>query len=818
VRATLYMMGLIWSFFAVAIVADAFMRGVVRITSKTRVIQVADPNTKTTTDVEVKVWNDTVANLTLLAFGTSAPEILLSVIEIVGGNFKAGPLGPGTIVGSAAFNLLIITPICIMSIPTGETRRIENFKVFALTTCSSIFAYLWLVIVLVAFSPGIVEVWEAVITFLMFPGLIMSAYAVDRNCCMESESSKSELGDLFLDQFGDLFPVSDTSLGLERNNYKHRYYLSFDISLYSNHSRVMFIYHSSLQELERDPSLSVDQAAKVATAKLAANQHHSSLWYRVNATRVITGGSKLMYENLQPDAPARLAPSELEALSEGGKKSVVEFTASSCSVLENEGSVRIGIRRFGNTSLNITVSVETIDGSAESNSDYVPFSGTVTFKSKEVLKEIFIKIIDDDVWEPDEFFFVKLFLTEDQKNVALGKTSINQVTIVNDDGEPYYAIWIFISKPSYIVKESSDFAMLNVNRINGADGEASVVWTTKDLTAKSGVEYFGGEGNLTFKHGEASKVLSIQINRIMVFFFQISTSKYYIIIFTSSHYKNQISKWNYLHHQGALRLETRLKSLSIINTGLDINFNLFSEFNHMVSRIANKTEKNLEGLKLDTGSWAEQFHDAFNVNGGDAENSSALDYIMHFITFFWKVLFAFIPPPTMGGGWFTLIIALVFIAFFTAIISDLASIFGCLIELSPTITALTFVALGTSMPDTFASKLAAQNEKTADSSIGNINGSNSVNVFLGLGMPWVIASIYWEAQGLKFEVPSGSLVFSVILYTACSFLALFVLMLRRNLSMFGRAELGGPSGPKIFTAVIIMLSWVFYVVLSSLQA
>ena len=57
-----------------------------------------------------------------------------------------------------------------------------------------------------------------------------------------------------------------------------------------------------------------------------------------------------------------------------------------------------------------------------------------------------------------------------------------------------------------------------------------------------------------------------------------------------------------------------------------------------------------------------------------------------------------------------------------------------------------FVALGTSLPDTFASKIAAKNEKTADNAIGNVTGSNSVNVFLGLGLPWTIAAIYWNIK------------------------------------------------------------------------
>lgn len=80
--------------------------------------------------IEVRIWNDTVANLTLMALGSSAPEILLSCIEIVGNNFNAGTLGPGTIVGSAAFNLLVICAVCIMAIPNGETRTIRLFSVW----------------------------------------------------------------------------------------------------------------------------------------------------------------------------------------------------------------------------------------------------------------------------------------------------------------------------------------------------------------------------------------------------------------------------------------------------------------------------------------------------------------------------------------------------------------------------------------------------------------------------------------------------------------------------------------------------------------
>ena len=118
------------------------------------------------------------------------------------------------------------------------------------------------------------------------------------------------------------------------------------------------------------------------------------------------------------------------------------------------------------------------------------------------------------------------------------------------------------------------------------------------------------------------------------------------------------------------------------------------------------------------------------------------------------MIFALIPPPGMAGGWLCFTVSLIMIGLIVILVGDLANIFGCLVGLKPEVTAITFVALGTSLPDTFASKTAAVSEKYADNAVGNVTGSNSVNVFLGLGIPWLIASIYWAYkvinQGLLF--------------------------------------------------------------------
>ena len=119
------MLMLLWTFLGVAVFADLFMLAIERITSQEMVKRIELPNGRIRT-LTTLTWNATVANLTLMALGSSAPEILLSVIEIMSSGFFAGELGPSTIVGSAAFNMLIISAVCVYAIPDGEGRLIKE--------------------------------------------------------------------------------------------------------------------------------------------------------------------------------------------------------------------------------------------------------------------------------------------------------------------------------------------------------------------------------------------------------------------------------------------------------------------------------------------------------------------------------------------------------------------------------------------------------------------------------------------------------------------------------------------------------------------
>ena len=58
-----------------------------------------------------------------------------------------------------------------------------------------------------------------------------------------------------------------------------------------------------------------------------------------------------------------------------------------------------------------------------------------------------------------------------------------------------------------------------------------------------------------------------------------------------------------------------------------------------------------------------------------------------------------------------------------------------------------------------------------------------MNVFLGLGLPWLIASIYYKVtDDIGYKVPAGGLDFSVMLFLICCVVGLFILIIRRKVN------------------------------------
>ena len=155
--------------------------------------------------------------------------------------------------------------------------------------------------------------------------------------------------------------------------------------------------------------------------------------------------------------------------------------------------------------------METIDGSANEGEDYQAVDEILTFEPMETEKEIGITIVDDNQWEPDEEFFLKLSLlsTGQSREVKLGRTSIMEITILNDDEPGTFQF----EKRGHLVKESCGNAVISVIRQNGADGDVTIKWRTVDKTAISGKAFVGGEGEIEWNL--ADKFHSVKVIEIV---------------------------------------------------------------------------------------------------------------------------------------------------------------------------------------------------------------------------------------------------------------------------------------------------------------
>lgn len=83
IAGAFYLCLMLYIFIAIAIVADTFMSAVENITNQKKIEKRFNVEKQQFEKVDVRVWNKTVANLTLMAFGSSSPEILLATIEII---------------------------------------------------------------------------------------------------------------------------------------------------------------------------------------------------------------------------------------------------------------------------------------------------------------------------------------------------------------------------------------------------------------------------------------------------------------------------------------------------------------------------------------------------------------------------------------------------------------------------------------------------------------------------------------------------------------------------------------------------------------
>ncbi|XP_048261840.1 sodium/calcium exchanger 3 isoform X3 [Bombus terrestris] len=514
-RGFVYFLLLLYLFIGVSIISDRFMAAIEVITSKEKELVVRRQG-KEPQIVVVRVWNETVANLTLMALGSSAPEILLSIIEIWAKNFQAGELGPGTIVGSAAYNLFVIISLCVFVIPNGETRKIKHLRVFFVTATWSIFAYVWLYVILAVSSPGVLEVWEGILTFSFFPATVLTAYVADRRLLIYKYLHKgyrmNKRGVIVQAEAGDSDGGVELEIKPQQDNFHNM--TDADTPEAKEFEQTRRDYINTLRELRRKhPTLPLEQLEVMAHEEVLGKGPKSRAFYRVQATRKMVGAgnlSKKISERAQSDlseVKAELQRQEAESIDiENVNAMRIFFEPGHYTVMENVGTFEVGVTRVGgDLTKPCTVDYCTEDGSAEAGSDYISAKGTLTFDPGETRKTIKLSVIDDELFEEDEHFYIRL--SNASQPAMLVSPSLATVMILDDD---HSGVFGFPERDIELVESVGQFA-LRVVRYSGARGRVTIPYRTIEGTAKPTKQYMHTEGSLTFEDNQTEKLIQLSI-------------------------------------------------------------------------------------------------------------------------------------------------------------------------------------------------------------------------------------------------------------------------------------------------------------------
>jgi solute carrier family 8 (sodium/calcium exchanger) len=162
-----------------SVLIDIFMESIHEITSQQEPVEILETGTSKIVQVNVPMWNESIANVTLLALGSSCPEIFLCFFSMfIDIDATPNPTGPMVLVGSAGFNVLVVMAVAILG--ANEIKGIERMGPFVVTAIFSMFAYCWFFIVLCLSTPGYIDFWEAIATLCLYFVLVLSVYATEK--------------------------------------------------------------------------------------------------------------------------------------------------------------------------------------------------------------------------------------------------------------------------------------------------------------------------------------------------------------------------------------------------------------------------------------------------------------------------------------------------------------------------------------------------------------------------------------------------------------------------------------------------------------
>ena len=274
-------------------------------------------------------------------------------------------------------------------------------------------------------------------------------------------------------------------------------------------------YITVLKEMRaKNPDVGIDELQNMAEMEILQRGPKSRAFYRNTATRkMITGDPKKILKKVTEvnDKIASIkSKSNLEELIEDPNLTTVSWSPAHYTCFESVGSLEVFVTRAGgDLTRTVLVDYRTENGTAEAGTDFDYAEGTLLFQANELQKSFSVKIIDDDVYEEDEQFNIRLSNARFKEENSLSP-NVNQnaklkcypdlasVMILDDD---HNGIFVFPS-PTVECIENVGTLRVKVNRTCGARGKVKVPYRTVDGSALAGKDYIGKEDVLTFYNNE----------------------------------------------------------------------------------------------------------------------------------------------------------------------------------------------------------------------------------------------------------------------------------------------------------------------------
>ncbi len=186
---------------------------------------------------------------------------------------------------------------------------------------------------------------------------------------------------------------------------------------------------------------------------------------------------------------------------------LLQFVSDSVTVNETDGSITVFVERVGGSdgvvAVNYSTSTTAEENGAIDGEDFTGSSGELVWDDGEITPQpVTVTILNDSIAEQAEIFFLSLSgATPFGDEIQLGTN--NQVTVTINPDQINVGTIRFVARETVNVDERNNTVAVNVERVNGSEGPASVTFATRDGSAIAGLDYTAQSDELNWENGES---------------------------------------------------------------------------------------------------------------------------------------------------------------------------------------------------------------------------------------------------------------------------------------------------------------------------